>query len=83
MKKKNFSQSAAVAERRIVGVEDLVLLTKLTNEGITGNLKQRFDKDEVCTCIQNINMQTYVFAQSNNDTLFACCDSNTWGERFS
>jgi len=32
-------------------VEDLVLLTKITNEGIVANLKMRFDKDEIYTCV--------------------------------
>ena len=51
MKKKTYSMGAAIAERRVVGVEDLVLLTKITNEGIVANLKMRFDKDEIYTCV--------------------------------
>lgn len=40
-----------MTERKIVGVEDLVLLTKISNEGIVENLKKRFAADEIYTYI--------------------------------
>jgi len=41
----------SVQERRIVGIEDMVLLTKISNEGIVENLKKRFQADEIYTYI--------------------------------
>jgi myosin-1 len=38
-------------ERKTVGVEDLVLLSKLSNEAITQNLQVRFAQDEIYTYI--------------------------------
>ena len=49
--KKNKTINVAIAERKIVGVEDLVLLTKISNEGITENLKKRFMSDEIYSYI--------------------------------
>ncbi|KAH9261382.1 hypothetical protein BASA81_000014 [Batrachochytrium salamandrivorans] len=55
MKKRNNNQvDLSVQERKIVGVEDLVLLTKITNEGIVENLKKRFQADEIYTYIGGV-----------------------------
>ncbi len=50
-KGKQIQQNAIIQERKIVGVEDLVLLSQVTNEALVKNLKDRFEKNEIYTYI--------------------------------
>ena len=48
-KKKHVPTSALLVDRRLVGVEDMVLLKDVTNEAISANLAKRFQADEIYT----------------------------------
>jgi len=43
-----------IAERKVVGVEDMVLLSDITNEGIVDNLGRRFQNKDIYTYIADV-----------------------------
>src|SRR3989338_2681397 len=74
---KGHADRAAIVQaqqKKDTGVEDMTMLSTISNDGIAGNLKKRYDQDLIYTYIGHVLISVNPFTLINNlysnDTLF-------------